>query len=83
MKSMNQKRWLALAFLCLAPISAFAGQEKPKPRNHHERPANERTVQVPEGGSALVYLLGAGVTCMGAMLIRSRSDNRENHSSEA
>ena len=39
MKSMNQKRWLALAFLCLAPISAFAGQEKPKPRNHHERPA--------------------------------------------
>ena len=28
--------------------------------------------QVPEGGSGLVYLLAAGITCAGAMLTRSR-----------
>jgi hypothetical protein len=28
--------------------------------------------KVPEGGSAAIYLLGAGITCLGAMLIRYR-----------
>jgi hypothetical protein len=27
---------------------------------------------VPEGGSAAVYLLGAGITCLGAMVVRLR-----------
>jgi len=35
----------------------------------------EDFVFVPEGGSALMYLLLAGVSCMGAFLFRSRSPN--------
>jgi hypothetical protein len=55
---MNRKWWLALvAVLCLTP-AAFA---KRKP-----------LATVPEGGSAAVYLLGAGITCLGAMVVRSR-----------
>ena len=44
--------------------AAFATlpKHKPKPRNWN----------VPEGGSALVYVVGAGITCLGAMVVRSR-----------
>jgi hypothetical protein len=31
--------------------------------------------QVPEGGSAAIYLIGAGLTCFGAMFLRSRAAN--------
>lgn len=59
MKNVHRKWWLAVvAVLCLAP-AAFA---KHKPRT-----------AVPDGGSAAVYLLGAGITCLGAMVVRSRS----------
>lgn len=59
------KWWLTfLALLLLVPI-APAGLVKPK----HKHPPRS----VPEGGSALVYVLGAGVTCLGAMVVRSRS----------
>jgi hypothetical protein len=57
MKNVNRKWWLAVAVvLCLTP-AAFA-----------KRPS----AAVPEGGSAAVYLLGAGITCLGAMVVRSR-----------
>ena len=70
MKNMNRKWWLALALLSLAPISAFAGQEEWKLKDHHQRAKDH--FRIPEGGSSLVYVLGAGVTCLGAMLVRSR-----------
>ena len=68
MNNVNRKFWLmAGALLCLAP-AAFAGGPS---RSH------TRTVPVPEGGSALVYVLGAGITCIGAMLVRFRAVNRQ------
>jgi hypothetical protein len=64
---MNNKkgRWLlaAVAVCCLAP-TAFAKKDKVCPTS--------RCSQVPEGGSTGVYLLGAGLTCFGAMFLRSR-----------
>ncbi len=73
MQKVNCKWWLLLvALLCLAPAS-FATQDQGGLRRGNPKPP--RTFQpqmVPEGGSSLVYLLGAGVTCLGAMLVRSR-----------
>ncbi len=69
MKKAHRMGWLAfVVFLCLIP-SAFA--VKPyRDRGCNDRHRNCR--QVPEGGSGIIYLLGAGITCAGAMLIRSR-----------
>lgn len=69
MQNVNRKWWLGLvALLCLAP-AAFPVQDH---NNARRRVEKNQPVTVPEGGSALVYLLGAGVTCLGAMLLRSR-----------
>jgi hypothetical protein len=66
---MNRKWWLALlALLCLVP-GAYAGEADRAPRRGNER----NYQQVPEGGSAAVYLLGAGIACLGAMFIRFRA----------
>jgi len=68
----SNKKLLLAAFLvtCLVPAS-FAG----KPKNDHgcDSKRNRRCEQVPEGGSSAIYLLGAGITCLGAMVIRARS----------
>jgi hypothetical protein len=72
MKTMNRKWWLALALFCLAPIAAFAGPGQER-WDHHHHQKGRNFYAVPEGGSSLVYVLGAGVTCLGAMLVRSRS----------
>jgi hypothetical protein len=73
MKSVSRKCLLALAvLLCLAPAS-FAG--KPKDRGCDDGRRDKHCRKVPEGGSAAVYLLGAGITCLGAMFVRSRSSN--------
>ena len=59
MKNVNRTFWLmAGALLCLAP-AAFAGPPTPARR-------------VPDGSSALLSVLGAGITCIGAMLVRFR-----------
>jgi hypothetical protein len=59
MRNINRKWWLpVMTVLLLMPV-AFA---KPKPKKH----------QVPEGGSALFYVLGAGMTCLGAVAMRAR-----------
>jgi hypothetical protein len=68
----NRKWWLtSIALLLLLP-AAFA-----KPENSHQRHrqslADPPALTVPEGGSALVYVVGAGITCLGAMVVRSRS----------
>jgi hypothetical protein len=58
MKSVHRKWWLAVAaVLCLVPVASAK---------------HKRRASVPEGGSAAVYLLGAGITCLGAMVVRSR-----------
>jgi hypothetical protein len=66
MNNINRKLWLmAGALLCLAP-AAFAGGPSPC----------TACKAVPEGGSALVYVLGAGITCIGAMLVRFGAGRR-------
>jgi len=66
MKNVHRKFWLmAGALLCLAP-AAFAG---PSPFTTRK--------SVPEGGSVLVYVLGAGITCIGAMLVRFHAVKRQ------
>ncbi len=68
MKIINRKFWLtSMAVLLLLP-AAFA-----TPGKSHQRHREALDVTVPEGGSALVYVLGAGLTCLGAMVLRSRS----------
>jgi len=75
MSSLSKKWLLALVALCLLPATLTA---KPKYREDRCRPAWERRCRaVPEGGSGLVYLLGAGITCAGAVLIRSRLEKAE------
>jgi len=71
MKSKNRKWWLAVvALLCLAS-TACPVEDAAKPTSHNNRP--EKHATVPEGGSSLVYVLAAGVTCLGAMFVRSHS----------
>lgn len=68
MSNGKSKWWLALiAICCLAP-AAFADECSP-----HDKDQNKHCPQqVPEGGSAAVYMLGAGLTCFGAMYLRSK-----------
>jgi len=57
----NGKWWLTVVALCCVAPAAFADHaqlSKPK--------------RLPEGGSTAIYLLGAGLTCFGAMFLRSR-----------
>jgi hypothetical protein len=69
MKSNRKLALAALFLMCLVPASFAA---KPKDRGCDPK-RDRRCQQVPEGGSAAIYLLGAGITCLGAMVIRSRS----------
>jgi hypothetical protein len=71
------KWWLALvALLYLAPATfALPNGVNPKhfdPRQNWSRQGVPEQ-SVPEGGSSLVYLVGAGAICLGAMLFRSRA----------
>jgi hypothetical protein len=59
MNNRNGKWWLAVVAVCCLAPSVFASPAK-------------KSVAVPEGGSTAVYLLGAGLTCVGAMFLRSR-----------
>ena len=72
MQIRKKKSWLALvALLCLVPAT-FALQDEAKPKKCDPKHSRNCPTQVPEGGSSLVYVLGAGVACLGAMLVRSR-----------
>ncbi|MGD0414450.1 MAG: hypothetical protein ABSA80_03755 [Terriglobales bacterium] len=57
MNNRNGKWWLAVVAICCLAPAAFADPAK-------------KPVAVPEGGSTAVYLLGAGLTCFGAMFLR-------------
>jgi hypothetical protein len=72
MKKMNRKWWLALvALLCMVP-GAYAKPDRAR-RCDEQRGNARKCQQVPDGGSAAVYLLGAGITCLGAIFVRSRA----------
>ncbi len=60
MKNRNGKWLLTLVAIgCLAP-AGVASTTKPA------------VVRVPQGGSGVIYLLGAGLACFGAMFLRSK-----------
>lgn len=70
MRNLNRKCLLAaLVLMCLTPLS-FAAKPN-RDRGCDDRRRNCRNV--PEGGSALIYVLGAGITCVGAMVVRARN----------
>ena len=74
MKRLCAKWGLTLvALLCLAPATLAA---KPKHDKGCDDDKHKDCHQVPDGGSGIIYLLGAGVTCAGAMVIRSRESKR-------
>jgi hypothetical protein len=69
MSNGKAKWWLvAVAICCLAP-AAFADRDRAQGCDQKH---NKHCQQVPEGGSAAIYLFGAGLTCFGAMFLRSR-----------
>jgi hypothetical protein len=66
---MNNKNWkwlLAVVALCWLAPAAFASGCPVGPN------VTSSCLKVPEGGSTAIYLLGAGLTCFGAMFLRSR-----------
>jgi hypothetical protein len=74
MKLVRSNRWLLLgAVVLLTPMLVSA---KPKKGCGDDAFRGDRNCQqVPEGGSTAAYLLALGATCLGAMVLRSRSDN--------
>jgi hypothetical protein len=71
MSNRMKKWWLAAILIVgLAPVT-FADRDHR--RDHGCDPHTRQPCQVPEGGSNFVYLLGAGMTCLGAMFLKSRS----------
>ena len=67
------QKWLlgASLLLCLTPLS-FALDRNPSKGGGKCQPQDNCYQAVPEGGSAAMYLLAAGLTCLGAVFIRSR-----------
>jgi len=82
MRDSKKKWWLALVLICCLAPATFADQEQhQRPdrdnlpgQNHGCDPRDERCQPrpIPEGGSTTIYLVGAGLTCFGAMLLRSK-----------
>jgi hypothetical protein len=70
MNNQNRKWLLAVVAVCCLAPTAFADRD----HGHHgcNEHARRDCQQVPEGGSTAIYLLGAGLTCVGAMFLRSR-----------
>ena len=75
MSKSQGKWWLVIVVVCCLVPGAFAKRDQGC--NARDRGRNEHCQQVPEGGSAAVYLLGAGLTCFGAMFLRSRAAKPE------
>jgi hypothetical protein len=73
MKSWNRRCLLATVILLSLVPASFAVRPNRDKKCDDRR--EKKCRQVPEGGSAVVYLLGAGITCLGAMVVRSRTAN--------
>lgn len=72
MNRRSAKWWLAMvAVLLLTPMMS-ATRRSVKDKGCSALDRDRKCRQVPEGGSMAAYLLGAGVTCFGAMVVRSR-----------
>ena len=75
MSNSRGKWWLtALVLCCLAP-AAFADKCDRHDWNWNwdkDKHCAPKTSSMPEGGSTAIYLLGAGLTCFGAMFLRSK-----------
>jgi len=73
----TRKFWLGLVvLLCLASPSFADNGNNGGGGNNCNGGRRDNCQPVPEGGSAVVYLLGAGAVCLGAMLVRSRAAQR-------
>ncbi len=78
MRNSKRKWWLATVVVCCLASAAFADQDRGGDRGRDPDrgkcdPRYQKCQQqVPEGGSTAIYLLGAGLTCFGAMFLRSR-----------
>ena len=69
----NGKWWLGVVAVCCVAPAAFASFGHQDHRGCDARHSRDKCQQVPEGGSTAVYLLGAGLTCVGAMFLRSKA----------
>jgi hypothetical protein len=58
--------------LCLVTVS-FALDRVPDKHKGKCKPHDDCSQQVPEGGSTAMYLLAAGLACVTAVSLRSRS----------
>ena len=85
MKKLCSKWVLTLVILlCLAPATLLAdgghgnggGNNCGGGGNGDHNRRHDDCHQIPEGGSGIIYLLAAGATCAGAIVIRSRQTKR-------
>jgi len=81
--SFMRKFWLGVVLLFCLTSASFAdrgngggGGNNGGGGNCNDYGQREKCRQVPEGGTAAVYLLAAGAVCLGAMVIRSRAVQR-------
>jgi hypothetical protein len=67
------RKWLLGAFLMLCVVPSSFALDPDFGRDHRKcQPGDNCQQQAPEGGSAAIYLLAAGLTCWGALSLRSR-----------
>jgi hypothetical protein len=72
MNRVGGKWWLAIVVMCCLAPAAFADRDRDRDRRCERDPRRGNCLAVPEGGSAAIYLIGAGLTCIGAMFLRSK-----------
>ena len=73
MRTKGPKKLLAVAaVLLLTPLFLFAERPHNKKGCDTSFRADKHCQQVPEGGSNGGYFIAIGLTCLGAMLVRSR-----------
>ena len=75
MANSRGKWWLAAVVLCCLAPATFANEGRCDRHDWNwdkDKHCAPKTSAMPEGGSTAIYLLGAGLTCFGAMFLRSK-----------